>query len=149
MPKLIIIYGTGSHNTERMAAAICKGARSVGVEVMLKNVNEADKNDLENIDALAVGSPNYNHAMMPAVRKFLNELADIDLSGKIGLAFGSYGWSLEALKGINEILASYGMTMLPDLKVKRMPGEEELIECRNAGVQIAEILRKKEVLCAA
>lgn len=34
--------------------------------------------------------------MMPTVRKFLNDIASIDLSGKVGLSFGSYGWSFEA-----------------------------------------------------
>ncbi len=149
MPKLVIIYGTGSHNTERMAAAIDEGARKEGVEVMLKNVNEADRNDLMDADAIAVGSPNYNHAMMPTIARFLKELAGTDLSGKIGLAFGSYGWSFEATQGINIILASYGARMLSDLCVKRMPEEEELEKCRKAGAQLAEELRNKEVLCAA
>jgi flavorubredoxin len=64
--------------------------------------------------------------MMPTVKKFLNGLADIDLSGKVGPAFGSYGWSFEATQGINKILTSHGMEMVQDLCIKRMPGDEEL-----------------------
>ncbi len=90
MPKLVIIYGTGTRNTERMALALEEGARGEGVEVIRKNVNEANKKDLADADAIALGSPNYNHAMMPTFLKFLKELLDIDLSGKTGLAFGSY-----------------------------------------------------------
>ncbi len=148
MPKLIIIYGTGSHNTERMAAAIDEGARAEGVETILKNVNDAGIADLEDAGALAIGSPNYNHAMMPTVRKFLNNMAGIDLSGKIGLAFGSYGWSLEATDEINKILRSYGMEMIQDLLVKRMPGEEELELCRRVGSLLACKIKNLEVLCA-
>jgi flavodoxin len=37
MPKLVIIYGTGSHNTERMAQAIEEGAKAQGVETILRN----------------------------------------------------------------------------------------------------------------
>ncbi len=146
MPKLVIIYGTGSHNTEMMARAIQEGARTEGIEVVLENVNNASKNDIRDADAIAVGSPNYNHAMMPTVRKFLGELADTDLSGKIGLAFGSYGWSFEATQGINEMLASRGAEMMADLCVKRMPGEDELEECRKAGVLLAQNSKRKEVL---
>lgn len=62
---------------------------------MLKNVNDANVDELRDADAVAIGSPNYNHAMMPTVKKFLNGLAGINLSGKVGLAFGSYGWSLK------------------------------------------------------
>ncbi len=149
MPKLVIIYGTGSHNTERMAVAIEEGARADGIETVMKNVNDADKNELRDADAVAIGSPNYNHAMMPTVKKFLNGLADIDLSGKVGLAFGSYGWSFEATQGINKILTSHGMEMVQDLCIKRMPGDEELELCRRVGSLLAcKIKRSKEVLCA-
>ena len=142
MPKLIIIYGTGSHNTERMAKAIEEGARAEGVETVLKNVNDADKSELRDADAVAIGSPNYNHAMMPTVRKFLNGLSEAGLSGKIGLAFGSYGWSLEATQEINRILASYGVEMVQDLKVKRMPGDEELELCRKVGSLLAGKIKR-------
>ena len=41
MPKLITIYGTGSHNTELMAKAIEEGAKREGVDAILKNVDDA------------------------------------------------------------------------------------------------------------
>ncbi len=149
MPRLVIIYGTGSHNTERMAIAIQEGAVADGIDTLLKNVNDADKSDVVDADAIAVGSPNYNHAMMPTVKKFLNTLSDLDLSGKVGLSFGSYGWSLEATDDINRILTSYGMEMIQDLLVKRMPGEEELELCRRVGSLLACKIKNKEVLCVA
>ena len=46
MAKLVIIYGTGSHNTEKIAEAIEEGARAEGIETILENVSNADKNDL-------------------------------------------------------------------------------------------------------
>jgi len=119
MVKLVIIYGTGSHNTEKIA------------------------------DAIAIGSPNYRDLMMPTVQKFLNELADVDLSGKTGLAFGSYGWGLEAIQAINKQLTSYGVEMIKDLCIKRMPGEEELEICRRVGSLLACKINNKEVKCAA
>jgi len=149
MPKLVIIYGTGSHNTERMAVAIEEGARSEGIETVLKNVSCADKSELYDADAIAIGSPNYRDLMMPAVQKFLDKLADVDLSGKIGLAFGSYGWGLEAIQAINKQLTSYGVEMIKDLCIKRMPGEEELEICRRVGSLLACKIIKKEVICAA
>ncbi|MCZ7393546.1 MAG: flavodoxin domain-containing protein [Candidatus Methanoperedens sp.] len=142
MPKLVIIYGTGSHNTERMAVALEEGARAEGIETVLKNVNDADKNELRDADAVAIGSPNYNHAMMPTVKKFLNDISDIDLSGKVGLAFGSYGWSFEATDEINSKLKSYGSEMIQDLYVKRMPGDEELELCRRVGSLLACKIKK-------
>ncbi len=149
MPKLVIIYGTGSHNTERMAVAIEEGAKAEGIETVLKNVNDADKNELQDADGIAVGSPNYNHAMMPTVKKFLKDIADMDLPGKVGLSFGSYGWSFEATDEINRILTSYGCEMIEDLCIKRMPGGEELELCRRTGSLLACKIKSKEVICAA
>jgi len=149
MPKLVIIYGTGSHNTEKMAQAIEEGAKAEGVKTILKNVSSADKSDLYDADAIAIGSPNYRDLMMPSVQKFLNELADINLSGKIGLAFGSYGWGLEAIQAIKKQLKSYGVEMIKDLCIKRMPGEEELEICRRVGSLLACKINNMEVKCAA
>jgi flavorubredoxin len=137
MSKLVIIYGTGSHNTERMAVAIEEGARAEGIETVLRNVNDANRDELRDADAVAIGSPNYNHAMMPTVKKFLGGLSDLDLSGKAGLAFGSYGWSFEATQEINKILTACGVEMVHDLNVKRMPGDEELELCRRVGSLLA------------
>ncbi len=149
MPKLAIIYGTGSHNTERIAQAIDEGARAEGATTILKNVSSADKSDVVDVDAIAVGSPNYRDAMMPTVQKFLNDIADVSLYGKIGLAFGSYGWGLEAIHAINGQLTSYGVKMIEDLCIKRMPGEEELEICRKTGSLLARKMRKREVTCVA
>jgi flavorubredoxin len=142
MPKLVIIYGTGSHNTERMAQAIEEGARAEGVETILRNVSSADKIELIDAHAIAIGSPNYRDKMMPTVQKFLDELANFDLSGKTGLAFGSYGWGLEAIQAINMQLASYGVEMINDLAIKRMPGDEELEVCRRVGSLLAGKINK-------
>lgn len=147
MPKLVIIFGTGSHNTELMAKAIREGAAAEGIDTFLKNVNDALVTDLADADAIAIGSPNYNHAMMPTVRRFLKEIASIDLSGKVGLSFGSYGWSFEATDEINKILTSYGLEMIQDLLIKRMPGEEEIELCRRVGSLLACKIKNKEVLC--
>lgn len=142
MPKLVIIYGTGSHNTERMAVAIEEGAKAEGIKTVLKNVNDASKKDLKGADAVAIGSPNYRDAMMPTVQKFLNDIDDLKLSGKVGLAFGSYGWGLEAIEKIHSTLESRGMEMIQDLAIKRMPGEEELELCRRVGSLLACKIKK-------
>lgn len=145
MPKLVIIYGTGMRNTELVAKAIEEGARVEGVETLLKNVNDAEKNDLLDADAVAIGSPNYNNAMMPTVKQFLEALTDIDLSGKVGLAFGSYGWSFEATDEINKIMTSYGLNMMTDLCIKRMPDEKKLEECRRAGSELTKKMKNKNI----
>lgn len=142
MPKRVIIYGTSMRNTELVARAIEEGAIREGVETLLKNVNDASTNDILNADAVATGSPNYRDAMMPTVKKFLKNLACIDLRGRVGLAFGSYGWGLEAIDDIHNILLSYGMEMVQDCGVKGKPEDDELDECRRVGSQIARKIKE-------
>ena len=149
---LVIIYGTGMHNTERIAKVIEEGAKTEDVKIILKNVDDADIYDISKADAIAIGSPNYRDVMMPSVQKFLDELAGVDLSNKVGLAFGSYGWGTEAIDDIHDILSSYGMEMMQKLYVKRISGEKELQESRRAGSQLACRIKKTqntEVACAA
>ncbi|MCK5660569.1 MAG: FprA family A-type flavoprotein [Methanosarcinales archaeon] len=149
---LVIIYGTGMHNTERIAKVIEEGAKIEGVETALKNVDDADVHDVSKADAVAIGSPNYRDVMMPSVQKFLYKLAGVDLSNKVGLAFGSYGWGTEAIDDIDDILSSYGMEMMQKLYVKRISGEKELEESRRAGSQLAcriKTTQNTEVACVA
>ncbi|MBW6470161.1 MAG: flavodoxin domain-containing protein [Methanosarcinaceae archaeon] len=115
---LVIIYGTDLHNTERIARAIEEAAKEEGTEKLLKNVDDANIEDVVNPDGIAIGSPNYHDNMMPTFKNFLDKLVDIDLSGKVCLAFGSYGWGTEAIEDIHNILASYGVEMLQKLDVK-------------------------------
>lgn len=141
---LVIIYDTGMHNTERIAKEIEEGAKTEGVKTILKKVDDADIHDISNADAVAIGSPNYRDVMMPSVQKFLDKLAAVDLSNKVGLAFGSYGWGTEAIDDIHDILSSYGMEMMQKLYVKRISSEEELQESRRAGSQLAGRIKKAQ-----
>ncbi len=142
MAKLAIIYGTGFGNTGIMAKAIEEGARSAGIEVSIKKVDEATPADVEEADAIAIGSPTYKGAGMPTVIKYVESLAKLPLKGKTGAAFGSYGWSGEAAGVISRMLKGYGMDVIePDLRIKRMPEGEGVDVCRELGKLLAKRLK--------
>lgn len=141
--KLAIIYGTGFGNTGLMAKAIEEGAKAAGLDVLIKKVDAATPADVENADAIAIGLATYKGAGMPSVIKYVESLAKVPLKNKIGTAFGSYGWSGEGPLVITKTLSSYGMTVIdPPLRIKRIPEEEGLEECRNLGRLLAEKLKK-------
>lgn len=143
MAKLVIIYGTGFGNTEIMAKTIEEGARSMGVDITIKKIEEASVSDVEKADAIAIGSPTYKGAAMPTVIKFVESLSKLPLKGKIGVAFGSYGWSGEAASVISKMLMGYGMDMIdPELKIKRMPEDESLEMCKELGKLLAKKIKK-------
>lgn len=144
MAKLAIIYGTGFGNTGIMAKAIEEGAGNAGLDVIIKKVEEASLADVEKADAIAIGSPTYKGAGMPTVIKFVEALAKLPLKGKVGVAFGSYGWSGEAAGVINKMLKSYGMDVIePDLRIKRTPEGEGVEMCKELGKLIAKRLKNE------
>ncbi len=145
MAKLAIIYGTGFGNTGIMAKAIEEGAKSAGIDVIIKKVEESTPEDVEKADAIAIGSATYRGAAMPSVIKYVESLSKLTLKGKVGTAFGSYGWSGEAAGVISKMLKNYGMDVLePSLRIKRTPEEEGIGTCRELGKLLAMKLKGTE-----
>jgi len=141
LAKLLILYDSRTGNTEKMAAAVAEGARSVAdVEVTVKYY--AGPEELAEASAILFGSPTYYHAMTAPIKQMLEEAAkaSIQLKGKIGAAFGSYGWSGEAPKLILEILKNrFGVkTVEPELTALYTPNQTKLDECRKLGKRVAE-----------
>jgi flavodoxin I len=143
MAKLVIIYGTGFGNTGIMAKALEEGARSAGLDVTIKKVDQASAADVEKADAIAIGLATYKGAGMPSVIKCVEGLAKVPLKSKLGTAFGSYGWSGEGPIVITNMLKGYGMNVIePPLRIKRIPEEEGIEECRKLGKMIADKIKK-------
>ncbi len=143
MAKLVIIYGTGFGNTGIMAKALEEGAKNAGLDVTIKKVNEAAPADVEKADAIAIGLATYKGAGMPSVIKYVEGLAKVPLKGKLGTAFGSYGWSGEGPIVITNMLKGYGMNVIePPLRIKRIPEEEGKEDCRKLGRLIAAKIKK-------
>lgn len=130
-------------NTEYMAKAIEAGMKEAGVEVELKKAACAKADDLKDVDAVVLGSPTYVRAMIAAMRTFLFEMEKADLKGKVGAAFGSYGWSGESIGIMAETMVNlFEMDVIePGLKVKRRPSEKDLEECRAFGKKIADKIK--------
>jgi len=140
VPRLLILYYSRTGNTEKMAKAIAEGAKSLhGVQVDLRV--HATPEELLNADAVIIGMPTYHHDMTSDMKQLLEEVAEkgIDLKGKIGASFGSYGWSGEAPRLILEIMENkFEMEVLkPPLLIKYTPDKRGLEECRNLGKRVA------------
>ena len=141
MPKLLILYDSQTGNTEKMAVTVAEGAHSVvGVEVVLKYY--AWPEELAEASAIILGSPTYYHDMTLPIKQVMGEAAraEIQLKDKIGVAFGSYGWSGEAPELVLEVLKHrFGMKVLtPRLTALYTSNETNLEECRKLGRMVAE-----------
>jgi len=102
---------------------------------------------LSNFDAIIVGVPTYHHDMTVDMKKLFEEAAikGVNLKGKIGSAFGSYGWSGEAPKLVLEIMKNkFEMHLIePPLLIKYTPDQAGLEKCREFGKKVAERLMLK------
>ena len=143
MANAIIIYESRSGNTEMMAKAIVAGLEEAGVDVELKRAVRAKADDLKDMDAVVLGSPTYVRSLIAAMKTFLFEMEKADLKGKVGAAFGSYGWSGESIEILTETMKNLaGMNVIePGLRINRRPTEKGLEECREFGKKIAEEIK--------
>jgi len=143
--KLLILYYSQTGNTEKMARAVAEGAKSVaGVSVELKYF--ARPEDLAEADAIILGTPTYHHDMGVDMKRLLEEVAikGINLKGKVGAAFGSYGWSGEAPRMLLEVMKNkFEMGIIePPLLARYNPDEKGLEGCRKLGKTVAERIVK-------
>jgi len=143
MPKVLVLYYSRTGNTEKMAGAVAQGAREIeDVDVELTYYESPE--NLVNFDAIAIGMPTYHHDMSVDLKNFLEEVAvrNIDLKNKVGVAFGSYGWSGEAPRLVLEVMKhKFGMrTLEPPLLIRYTPDQDGLGKCRELGKRIGESL---------
>ena len=98
MAKALVVYASRTNQTRRIAELIAEGLRFESVEVTVANANEVEKKGvkLDDFDAIVLGSATYHGEMLQAMKTFLFALEKANLEGKVGGAFGAFGWSGEA-----------------------------------------------------
>jgi len=139
MPKIAIIYASGMGRTKKMAEAIANGAMTIeGTQVLLKDAFDALPEDVSDADAIVLGGSTYNYKLIRSMDPFLKELAKLGLKGKVGLAFGSYGWSGEGVPTLIARMKSFGMSVIePGTTVVQVPTKEDIEKCFLLGRTIA------------
>ena len=126
-----------------MAKAVAEGAKNAG-NPDVELTYHVDAEDLANFDAILMGTPTYHHDMPIDMKRLFEKAAEkgVNLKGKVGVAFGSYGWSGEAPKLLLEIMKNkFEMQVTePPLLAKYMPDEKALNLCRDFGKRVSENL---------
>jgi flavorubredoxin len=144
--KAVVIYDTMWHSTERMADAIASGLNSEGITVRPMNLRRWHRSDImtEVLDAtgIVIGSPTLNNGLFPTVSDFLTYMKGLKPKNKIAAAFGSYGWSGEAVKLIKSELDEMKFQVLePDTKIQFIPDQKGLESCYDFGKTIAQSIK--------
>ncbi len=129
--QITIIYDTMWNDTRKMAEAIAKGIQNKDKEVTIKLMNTAkdDKTDVLTevfkSKMILVGSPTVNNGYLHSIAGILEMIKGMKLKNKKAVAFGSFGWSGEAVKQITEYLKASGFEVVNDgIRCMWTPDEE-------------------------
>ena len=146
--KAVVTYDTMWESTAKMARAIADGLASGGVTVRVLPLRVASRSDVatEMLDAgaLLVGSPTLNNGLFPTVADVLTYLKGLKPRNLVGAAFGSYGWSGEATRQLEEMLGEMKVELAAEaLKVKYVPDDEALAASFALGSAVAERLGRE------
>ena len=147
--KALVIYDTMWHSTEEMAKSIAAGIEDTGVSVELINLKVNHRSDVMTkvleAKALILGSPTLNNGLLPRMAGFLMYMRGLKPFDKLGAAFGSYGWSGESVRLLNEALQEIKIDVIEDgIKQKYVPNQAALEECSAMGQRIGEAVRKAQ-----
>lgn len=143
--QITILYDTMWNDTRKMAEAIARGIQKQDKSVTIKLMNTAkdDKTDVLTqvfkSKTILVGSPTVNNGYLYSIAGILEMIKGMKLKQKKAAAFGSYGWSGEAVKLITEELQRAGFEIVSDgIRCLWTPGKEEIEKCEEFGEQIAK-----------
>ncbi|MBU1235509.1 MAG: FprA family A-type flavoprotein [Gammaproteobacteria bacterium] len=140
---LIIFYLSAYGSTRAMAESLAAGAEdATGVRVSLYDIEGGEVSPfvdlIEEADGLAFGSPTINGDAVKPVWDLLSSLAAVDIKGKLGAAFGSYGWSGEAVPMVEDRLRGLKLRVpVKGVRARLVPTPEELAQCRELGRELA------------
>ena len=137
---ITIVYDTMWNSTRLMAEAIAKGLREASPSTTVKILNAAkeDKNDILTemfrSKAVLVGSPTINYGYSYAIAGILEMAKGFRFKKKKAAAFGSYGWSGEAVKLISAELQAGGFELIDEgIRTLWVPDEKALEACEEYG----------------
>jgi flavorubredoxin len=143
MAKTLIVCATRTGETLKIGDLIAEGIRISGHEATVVKVNVIqNETDLQGYDAVVFGSATYHGDMIQTMKTMLFLAEKAGLEGKIGGAFGAFGWSGEApdrIFGTMENIFKMNMVSGPlKLKSSSLGGAVQMAQ--DYGREIAEKL---------
>lgn len=143
---LLIFYISSYGNTRKMAEAVYQGAMQVdNVLVSLYDLEGGEiapfVDLIEEADGLIFGTPTINGDAVKPIWDLLSSLAVVNLKTKLGGVFGSYGWTGEGVRMVEDRLRGLKLRVpISGLRVKLIPTDEEILQCEAFGLELAQEL---------
>lgn len=143
--KIFIGYVSAYGNTKRIGEAIAEGIKAEGdFDIEMLDISQNDISEIipkiDRSDAILLGSPTINRDALEPVWRLMSYINAFKNKGKLSAAFGSYGWSGEAVGMIEGRLKSLGLKVIsPGYRVKLVPNAEELNGAKDFGRNFAHM----------
>lgn len=144
--KALIIYDTMWKSTETMAKAVADGLVENGISIKLMDLSVTHRSDVitEVLDAraLILGSSTLNNGMLPRMADMLCYMKGLRPLNKIGAAFGSYGWSGEAVRLMTKALEEMKVKVVHQgVRLPYVPEHGALRQCVDLGREMAKCIK--------
>lgn len=143
--QITLVYDSMWGSTRKMAEAITRGITRTDPDVTVKllNIAREDKNDaiceIFKSKAILVGSSTINNGLLFSVGGLLEMIHGLKFKDKYAAAFGSYGWSGEAVKKIGSLLQNAGFTLVNEgIRTLWVPDVDADLACENFGEAFAK-----------
>jgi flavorubredoxin len=140
---VVIPYVSAYGYTKRIAEAIKEGIESVdhvkaSMFDMVYTKTEDIFDQLVESDGILLGSPTIVRDALEPIWNVLSSMKSAQFSGKYAAAFGSYGWSGEAVPNLTERLKQLKMNVEEGLTIRFQPDEKKLEQSREYGEKFAK-----------
>jgi len=148
--RVLVAYISAYGYTGEMARQVAKGLMKSGnVEVDLLDIENILLGELEEhvvkADGIIVGSPTINQNTLLPVYKLFAVINPIRDKGKPAAAFGSFGWSGEAVKLIEDHLRNLKLKVVEEgLTARFLPNSEEADRLISFGKEFVQNLQLEE-----
>lgn len=147
--RVVIPYVSAYGFTEDIANKIAEGIKSKISDAIIDLYNviyHKQEEILDKIywaDAVLFGSPTINGDALEPIMELLIKMNPLVHGGKVAAAFGSFGWSGEAVPNIESRLKALRMKLVtPGLKINFKPNEEEFLQAYKFGETVAEKIQE-------
>ncbi|MEI6847676.1 MAG: FprA family A-type flavoprotein [Chlorobiaceae bacterium] len=142
--NILIAYVSAYENTTLLAQKIADGLRqSCDFKIDICNIEAMDflkiEEKIAHSSGIIVGSPTLNQNILPQIYQLFSAVNPIRDKGKLAAAFGSYGWSGEAVKMIETNFLLLKLKVFEqNIMVKFKPHEPEFEKCFAFGKAYAD-----------